>query len=186
MPMAHRVLALATFLVLGGCDDTVPTKPGTIVLDAAANDELSVKDWSLGAEEGPITRVEHTYLWKPGKLGDDVRFRLAFGHGPVELVDPSPLPDKPDAVLVPRAIAIDIVDNDQWAITGHCRDDLSVPLAVRDDGTSAYPSIVWASCDLVMKRKNGDITLRAIFEIYGDGKVEATALGSDQALVMES
>ena len=177
--------SLLALLAFCACDDTVVTPAGTVVLEVPAEHRLSVSDWSLGADAGPRTRVEQSYRWEPGDLGAPVRLRLAFEHGPFELVDASPRPDKPDSVAAPRAIVIEVVENGDWAITGRCQDDLSVPLAVRDDGTSAYPNVVWAFCTVVMKRKNGDITMSAAFEIYGDGKVDASANGSDHRLVLE-
>lgn len=179
------VITMATVVALGACDSTVVTPPGASVLEFRPSSKLSVSDWKLGAPKGDAEKIETTYRYKPGELGDPVRFKLIVERGPAEFVAASPKPDKPETIRAPRLVKIEVVENGAWAMTGSCEDDLSVPLAVRADGTSAYPESVWARCLLAMKRKNGEITVSVHFEVDGKEPVKASALGNDHELVAE-
>jgi hypothetical protein len=178
------LFALALAFALAACDKTEPTPAGTVLVDASPT-KLSVSPWSIGAPADDGTSVATTYRYEPGDLGDPIRFELAYVHGPVAFVDPSPSPGAPKTILAPRKVKITVVENDTWAMTGSCEDDLAVPLAVNPDGTSAIPASVWARCRLVMKRKNGDITLSVPIDVHGDGKIQPTILGDDHRLTAQ-
>jgi hypothetical protein len=175
------VLALA-FLV--ACDKTVPTPPGTTLIDLPEITKLSVTSWTLGAPKGAMTKVAKTYRYEPGPLGSNVRFKVSFEHGLVAFIG-APKPDKPESIEAVRAIKIEVVANTAWAMTATCENDLAVPLAINPDGTSAYPKDVWARCRVVMKRKNGDITVAPAVDIHAGGKVDVQTLGQDQHVVEE-
>jgi hypothetical protein len=179
-----RSLAIALFALVAACDKTVPTPNGNL-LDRPAFTKTSVTDWTVGAPAGPATKVTKSFRWTSKDLGPDVKFSIAFEHGPSTLVETKPKASAPPNVDAPRAVRIDLVENTRWAITAKCDDDLKVPLAVNPDGTSAYPKSVWAQCELVMKRKNGDITVAPWIEIHGDGKLVVTAVGTDEHVVEE-
>jgi hypothetical protein len=179
-----RSPSLVLALALAACDDTEPTPAGTILVETAPT-KLSVSPWSIGAPADDGTAFAKTYRYEPGDLGDPVRFELAFVHGPVAFVDPTPVPATPKTILAPRNLKITVVENGEWAMTGKCEDDLAVPLAVNPDGTSAIPSSVWARCRVVMKRKNGDITVSASFDVHGDGEVESSVLGDGHRIAVQ-
>ena len=170
--------------VIAACDKTVPTPVHTKVLDMPSFTKLSVTSWTVGAPVGPATRVKKTYRYDPGGLGPAVRFQISFEHGPSQLVEVVPK-GSPPPVQAPRAIQFEVIENPRWAMTASCDEDLKVPLAVNPDGTSAYPDVVWASCSLVMKRKNGDITVAPWIEIFGDGKLTVRGTGMDDRVVEE-
>jgi hypothetical protein len=180
--ITSRCSLLALLVVGSACDETVPTPPG-VLLDVAAFTKLSVTDWTLGAPKAPPAKLVKSYRYTLGRLGPDVRFRIAFEHGPAELVVAKPKSAAPPQVDVPRAVRIEALENTAWAMTARCDDDLKVPLEVNPDGTSAYPKSVWASCQLSMKRKNGDITVAPWIEVHGDGKLVVKAMGPDDHVV---
>ena len=184
-PMRTSMLMLVLAFAASGCDKTEPTPAGTVVLDWKANPKLTVSGWTLGAPKGDAGKAQAKYRFEAGSLGKPIRFELAVEHGSSELVDATPAPDKPEAILAPRAVKITIVENPSWAATGRCDDELAVPLEVRPDGTSAYPKSVWASCQLVLKRKNGDITISIHFDVHGDGRIQTYPSGPDTKLVAE-
>lgn len=178
-------LPVALLFALSACDKTVVTPPGTVVLDVPAIAKLSVSDWSVGAAKGAATKVEKKYHYTGGATGHDVRLKVSFEYGPLEFKSTSPKPGQPETVPAPRALRVEVLENDQWAITGRCEDSLAVPLAVNPDGTSAYPKDLWARCMVVMKRKNGDITTAPQLEIHGDGKISLLAIGSEEKVAEE-
>ena len=174
--MNFRFLLVAGALLATACDKTVPTPPGTL-LDKPSFTKLSVSEWSLGAPTSPATKVEKTYRYT-SEVGPELRFKISFEHGPSELVGAKP-GSAPPPVEAPRSIRIDLVENTRWAVTAKCDDDLKVPLEVNPDGSAAYPKMVWTTCDIVMKRKNGDITVGPHIRVRGDGKLEITAFMDD-------
>lgn len=182
---AGLALTMMISIAVLACDKTVPTPPGTVVLDLPSMTKLSVTDWSLGPPKGAMTKVDKKYHYVGGDIGHDVRFSVSFEHGDFELREAKPKADPPPAVPAPRAIKITVLENDQWAITSKCDDYLAVPLAVNKDGTSAYPKNVWLSCRVVMRRKNGDITAGPHLDLYGDGTIKGDVLGSGEKLVEE-
>ncbi len=121
----------------------------------------------------------------PGTLGPDIRLRLTFEHAPSELVQASPKGVAPP-VDAPRSIRIELLENRGWAVRASCDDDLKVPLAVNADGTSAFPRDVWASCTVVLKRKNGDITVAPWMEVHGAGTVTVSTATPEEKLTEES
>jgi len=180
-----RLASLAAFAVLAvACDKTVPTPKGTKLVDIPKFTKLSITSWTVGAPRGPTSKVDKTYRFSSG-AGPDVRFKIAFEHGPSELVESKPKPDAPPPVQTPRALEIEVVENTGWAMSGKCEDDLKVPLEVSSDGTAAYPKNVWASCTIIMKRKNGNIELAPSVEVNGDGRLVVKAVGSDEHVVEE-
>ena len=181
-----RLHHVALFALVAACDKTVATPSGTNLLTQPAFTKTSMSDWTIGAPVGSATAVKKSYRWTSKGLGPDLKFSIAFEHGPSELVVAKPKASPPPNVETPRAVRIDLVDNTRWAVTAKCDDDLKVPLAVNPDGTAAYPKSVWAQCELVMKRKNGDITIAPWIEIHGDGKLVVKAVGgSDEQIVEE-
>ena len=175
------VLALS---LLVACDKTVPTAPGTTLVDLPEMTTLTVTSWTLGAPKGAMTKVAKTYRYEPGPLGSNVGFRVSFEHGQVTFVG-APKPDKPESIEAPRAIRIEVVANTAWAMTANCEEALAVPLEVNPDGTSTYPKDLWARCRVVMKRKNGDITVSPTIAIHGNGKIDVQAIGQGQHVVEE-
>jgi hypothetical protein len=176
-----RVVSVA-LLMGSSCDKTVPTPPGVLV-DIPVLPKLSVTDWTVGAATGPLEKVSKSYRYD--SIGPTVRFRISFEHGASELVEAKPKANKPPPVNVPRSIRIEVLENTAWAMTAKCDDDLKVPLEVNSDGTAAYPKSVWASCSLVMKRKNGDITVGPSIDVYGDGKLVVKTIGTEERLTEE-
>jgi len=180
-----RAFLIAAVALLAACDKTVPTPNGTNLLDRPTFTKMSVSDWTVGAPAGPATKVQKKYRWTSNDLGPDVEFSIAFEHGPSALVEAKPKEGAPATVETPRAIRIDLLENTRWAVTAKCDDDLKVPLAVNPDGSAAYPKSVWADCKVVMKRKNGDITVAPWITVYGDGKIEVKGVASDEKIVEE-
>lgn len=179
----HRLAFIA--FAFAACDKTVATPNGTNLLDRPAFTKLSVTDWSLGAPVGPTTKEKKAFRWTSKDAGPDIKLSIAFEHGPTQLVESKPKPGAPPTVDAPRALRIDLVENTRWAVTAKCDDDLKVPLAVNPDGSAAYPKSVWAQCEVVMKRKNGDITVAPWVEVHGDGKLVVKAIGSGDQIVEE-
>ena len=180
-----RVHVIPLFAIVAACDKTVPTPNNTNVFDRPAFTKLSVTDWTVGAPAAPTAKVKKTFRWSSKDAGPDVKFSVAFDYGPAPLALAKPKPDAPTSVEVPSALRIDVVENTRWAVTAKCEDDLKVPLAVNPDGSAAYPKSVWAQCEVVMKRKNGDITVAPWIEVHGDGKLVVKAIGGDEKIVEE-
>ncbi|HEY1957458.1 MAG TPA: hypothetical protein VGH28_17690 [Polyangiaceae bacterium] len=174
-------LAIAV-VVLSACDKTVATPPG-VVLDVPAFTKMSVRDWTVGAAKAPPTKVTKKFHYTTD-TGPDVRYAISFEHGPAELVDAKP-GATPPPVQVPSAIHIELLESKVWAVTAKCDNDLKVPLEVNPDGSAAFPKSVWANCELIMKRKNGDITSVNTIDVYGDGKLEVSATGSNESVKEE-
>ena len=181
--MRTTIVALCAFVA--ACDNTVVTPNGTNLLDRPAFTKTSVTDWAVGAPVGAGTKVKKSYRWTSTDVGPDVKFSIAFEYGPSVLVEAKPKFAPPPNVDAPRAIRIDLVENTRWAVTAKCDDDLKVPLVVNPDGTPALPKSVWAQCGVVMKRKNGDITVAPWIELHGDGKLVVTSTGSSDHIVEE-
>ena len=108
-------------------------------------------------------------------------FESASRTAPASSSIPAPKPDKPAATLAPRTVKLVVTENTAWAITGKCA-RRSSPSRWRCGPTEPppIPGSVWARCELVMKRKNGDITMLIHFDIHGDGKVEPMATGKEK------
>ena len=180
-----RLRLIAVFAFVAACDKTVVTRNGTNLLDRPAFTKTSITEWTVGAPAGPTTKVKKSYRWSSTDLGPDVKFSIAFEHGPSALVDAKPAAAAPPNVDAPRALRIDLVENTRWAVTAKCDDDLKVPMAVNPDGSAAYPKSVWADCSVVMKRKNGDITVAPWIEVHGDGKLVVKPVASGDRIVEE-
>jgi hypothetical protein len=180
----RAVFFLAVLSLVAACDKTVPTPAGTTLADVPSFTKLSVSSWTLGQPKGPMTKVTKTYRYDPGAGGKPVSIKLSFEHGPVAFVA-APSTDKPDTVDAVAAIHLEVIDNAQWKMSATCDDNLAVPLAVKADGTAAYPTDLWASCSLVMKRSNGDMTELLPIEIHSSGKVDVRGTASDERVVEE-
>ena len=183
-PMHYRTLILGIVCAaLFGCPSGQKgTAPG-VVFDYQPPGPLSVSDWSVGEATGTAQVDTRRFLIEPPG-GDKIAIALTVTRGPMRFVEKAPSSNAPKTVLAPQGIKVELTENSGgWTVTGDCADELRVALAVNEDGTSAYPTEVWASCDVKLKR--GDSDTGPFFEVHGDGTINTHFTGGQIGLILE-
>jgi hypothetical protein len=182
MRTTHRFIVLSLALLQGCGGGGEGTAEDTEVLSWTRSTYTTMDDIQLGDDVGEGTEMSKVIVVTPKPGGmcdpsyDDVRLQLDAEFGEVQLH----MGDSRH--LIPRTVAVTVLQNDVWEVEGECEPQIRIPLEVEviEENRPAVPRVLFASCEVTLRR--GEDAHLVSIELAGDQNIEVSA-GFDEVRV---